>query len=321
MRCHITTLILILTIACCSCKKDLLHWQSVQKLESGTTHRLCNMLFVNDTLGFVTGGERFFDADILTTRDGGKTFTYRTFPEAGKTLFGITKAPNGTLYVIGFDGKLMVSKDNGNTWVYHQVDYCPYKSVAVDKEGHLLIVGGISFDQGYIFRAYEDGGRITWDTTYYELNKVVLLPDGTGFMCGYGIVLHTTDDGKTWQIQSPENDNFSSMDVRSPNEVWMCGYNGSIYHTRSAGRDWDKKRNGNDFTKPRYHLRDILFTDDMNGYAVGENGAVIYTDDGGDHWMEFDRFTTQHLNKITLCPNGSLLVCGDGGALYRVIKK
>ena len=71
----------------------------------------------------------------------------------------------------------------------------------------------------------------------------------------------------------------------------------------------------------RYFLQDILFVNDQEGYAVGEGGLVIYTPDGGNHWEEFDRFTSATLLAITACPNGDLLVCGDGGVVYRLLKQ
>jgi len=322
MRCQISVLVIILTIAFCSCKKDLLHWQSVQKLESGSERRLCNILFLNDTTGFIIGGERFTHADILTTYDGGKTFSFRTLPEAGKTLFGITKDAAGAVYAVGFDGKFLRTTDNGVSWSFRQLDiYDPYKAVAATSTGELLLVGGISFERGFTLLTRNIGEVIRHDTPAYELNDIVLLPDGTGYMCGYGYMARTLNNGITWQQQSPDKDNFKALDVRSNLEVWACGYNGSIYHTTNGGQHWDRKRNGNDITKPRYHLQDLLFIDAQHGYAVGEDGLVIYTDDGGDHWMEFDRFTSRHLNRIALCPDGNLLVCGDGGTLYRLLKK
>jgi photosystem II stability/assembly factor-like uncharacterized protein len=77
-------------------------------------------------------------------------------------------------------------------------------------------------------------------------------------------------------------------------------------------------RNGNDLTKPHYSLNDILFTDRLHGFAVGDKGLLIYSDDGGHHWMEFDRFTSSALHNIAALKDGSLLVCGEEGALYKV---
>lgn len=209
----------------------------------------------------------------------------------------------------------------GANWHFRQIDYQPFKSIVVNRAGNLLISGGISFEIGFMYRYNATGDQLGFDTTNYEVNDMVLLPDRTGYMCGYGVMARTVDDGATWQLQDIREDNFNALDVHSTNEVWTCGWNGSIYHTIDAGRSWVRKRNGNDLTKPRYHLYDILFTDAQNGYAVGENGLVIYSDDGGDHWMEMDRFTGEALYSVALCPDKSLLICGEKGVLYRLQKK
>ena len=101
----------------------------------------------------------------------------------------------------------------------------------------------------------------------------------------------------------------------------MCGSNGGIYHTYNGGNSWERFRNGNDISLPRYHLQSIIFKDNLNGWAVGESGKMIHTDDGGRHWEEYDQFTTSNLFSVAICPNGDLLVAGDGGALYRIIPK
>jgi len=311
----------LLTLGSTSCKKDVLHWQKAQQLSSHTTHRLNRIFFVNDTLGYIVGGDRFYAADILTTHDGGYNWQQQSFPEAGKELFGITQTSDGTLYTVGFDGKLLSSSDQGKTWLFRQLDYAPYKAIVANRSDHLLLAGGISFESGFTEQMDQGGNHLTSNVYNYELNDMVLLADGTGYISGYGAMMKTKDDGAHWQLQDLTKDNFTAVDVQQANNVWTCGYGGSIYHSGNGGDSWELKRNGNDLTKPRYHLQDILFTDAINGYAVGENGLVIYTDDAGDHWSELDRFTSETLYNIVRCPNGDLLVCGNGGSLYRLLKK
>lgn len=302
------------------CKKDLLHWDKVQRLESHTTYRLNKIYFVNATTGFVLGGDRFQQADMLTTRDGGRTWTHRTFPEAGKGLYGMTQAPSGMLYVLGFDGKLLLSADTGDTWSFRQLDYLPVKTLAFNGNGEGIVVGGISFDQGFRLTISGDGQRLIRDSVGYEMNDIRMADAVTGYISGYGVVLKTTDGGRSWAFMSLHNDNFTALDCHDKNLVWTCGYEGSIWKTANGGQSWEQLRNGNDLTRKKYHLLDILFLDNNHGYAVGENGAVIWSDDGGRHWMEFARFTDATLRSIAAAPDGSLLVAGDNGVFYRLVR-
>lgn len=317
----LTHVLLPLIFAClftAGCKKDLLHFSKVQKIESHTTQdRLSRIIFVNNNLGYVVGGQRFYHCVILTTRDGGYTFTISSFPDAGKCLYGITQAPSGIAYTVGFDGKLLSSADGVN-WTYHQMWYLPFNDIAFTDAQHGIGIGGVSFESGFRFYIDTAGNKLQYDSLAYQLNRIKMADEETGYIAGYGIVQKTTDGGKTWTILNVSGDNFTGLDVHSPTDVWICGYAGSIYHTTDGGKSWKSLRNGNDINVPDFHLYDIYFRDDVNGWAVGENGIVLHTDDGGNHWMEYDNFTHNALRSIVPCPNGDLMVAGDNGALYRL---
>jgi photosystem II stability/assembly factor-like uncharacterized protein len=63
---------------------------------------------------------------------------------------------------------------------------------------------------------------------------------------------------------------------------------------------------------------DIKFRDRTNGWAVGEDGAVLQTDDGGKHWMECERFTNNLLTSIAIKSDGSLVIVGDNGTIFKL---
>jgi photosystem II stability/assembly factor-like uncharacterized protein len=302
-----------------ACRKDLLHWQLAQKLDTHTANRLNKILFVNDTLGFAVGGERFNIAEILTTRDGGNTWSSQTFPQAGKAMYGITQAPSGIIYSVGFDGKMLYTAD-GSNWSFRQLRYEPCKGIALPTADKAIVITGVSFGIGSRQHIDNAGNLLQYDSLDFEQNDICMTDAQTGYIAAYGVVQKTTDGGNSWRFMDIRNDNFTAIDCHDAQRAWLCGAQGSVYQT-TDGANWQRLRNGNDLTLPRYHLNDILFTDDLHGYAVGENGLVIYSDDGGHHWMEFDRFTDATLRCIVKGPDGNLFVCGDNGTLYRIAKK
>jgi photosystem II stability/assembly factor-like uncharacterized protein len=130
--------------------------------------------------------------------------------------------------------------------------------------------------------------------------------------------MKTTDAGLHWEHQSVIGDNFNSISALDSNRIFVSGLSGYIIKTSNGGKTWKRLRNGGNLTLPKYQLWDLLFLNEQKGYAVGEKGLVIYTDDGGEHWMEFDKFTTDNLRFISLCPDGKLLVGGENGSLFRL---
>lgn len=304
-----------------SCKKDVLHPRSVQQLDSKTTtDRLSRIFFINNNVGFVVGGQRFYACNITTTTDGGYTWNKMTLNGVNKCLYGISMSPSGTLYSVGFDGKIVSSNDMGKTWNYSQSWYLPFSDIAFFTPGSGTIVGGISFNEGYRLIIDDKGNTIKKDSLGYQLNRVVAVNDKVGYICGFGVLQKTTDAGQTWNFLNIEaNDNFTGINIHDENDIWVCGYGGGVYHTIDGGASWFTVRNNNDITLPRYYLLDILFQkDNIHGWAVGENGLLLYTDDAGHHWEEYERFTDNALRSLAMCANGDLIVAGDNGALYRL---
>jgi photosystem II stability/assembly factor-like uncharacterized protein len=311
-------ILFITTIFFSSCKKDLLQFQSIQQLNSHTTvDRFNKILFVNNTVGFVVGGQRFYNATILMTTDGGYTWNYNSFPNAGKGLYGITQMPAGGVYVCGFDGKLLHTNNLGSTWSFNQMQYMVYTGLAFPTPQQGILVGGTSFNYGYITYIDSVGNFIRWDSLNYQLNCIKMANSSTGYICAYGTMLKTTNGGQAWNALNISGEDFTGIDITG-NDIWVCGYNGSVYHSGNAGNSWQKERNGNDITIAHYRLLDIVFKDAQNGWAAGEDGVVIRTYDGGQHWSQYSQFTASTLHSIAICPNGDLLVAGDNGALYRL---
>ncbi len=310
--------ILVAAALFAACKKDTIHNRSALQLATYTdSSRFNKALFINDTLGFVVGGQRFSDATILTTRDGGFTWKPEHFPVSGKDIYDIVQNSAGGIYTVGFDGKFLYTNDTGKKWSFTQMDFFPATGIAFTDASHAIVVGGISFNEGKIL--YIDTmGTVSRRLSYpYQLNAIKMYTSQIGYICGFGAVLKTTDGGNTWNLLDVAGDNFNCMDIHGY-EIWMCGASGSILYTANGGTTWTKYRGDNDITKPRYFLNAILFKDSKTGWAVGENGVFLKSDNGGKDWMVCDKFTTQTLRSIAICPNGELLICGDYGTLYRV---
>lgn len=314
---QILFLLFFITMAT-SCKKDLLYWEKVQKLNSNTTNSLYRVRFLSNNICIAAGGEIFDSSIVIRSIDGGYTWSAYTNPAHEIAMFGMGISPSGKIYLCGVYGNVLYSNDTGLTWQYGRItDYNHYVGASFPTPDTGVFVSTVLNRGSTITRLDTNFNILSEDTLNFGLNDIYMTNSTTGYAVGYGAVLKTSNLWNTWNIQNVQGDDFTAMDIHG-NEIWMCGAAGGIYHTLDGGATWQRQRNGNDFTLPRYYLRSIVFKDEMNGWAVGDNGKVIHSDDGGNHWMEYKTFTTSGLKSIALCPNGDLLVCGDNGSLYRI---
>jgi photosystem II stability/assembly factor-like uncharacterized protein len=233
-------------------------------------------------------------------------------------MFGMGVSPNGNIYLSGVDGDILQSKDSGNSWHFNRItNWLVYVGGYFPSADTGIFVSTVLQRQCTVTRVDSNFKIIDEQTHLFGLNDLYPAGKDTSYIIGYGAVMKTTDRGNTWNFQDVTGDNFMAMDIHGE-EIWMCGYNGSIYHTTNGGGNWSRTRNGNDISLPRYNLLGIVFKDSNRGWAVCDDGRVIYTDDAGKHWVEYDRFTTNALRSIALCPNGDLLMAGDDGGIFRI---
>jgi photosystem II stability/assembly factor-like uncharacterized protein len=300
------------------CKKDVLTPGQVWQLDSHTTAKLNNVQFISDSICIAAGGVLYEQTMILRSTDGGYTWSADSTEASKKEMIGMDVGPDGSIYLCGVDGDVLYSIDSGKSWRFNRIiTWKFYQDGAFSTPDTGIFIATTVQRQCDITRINAGFGIIDEKNYSFGLNKLYMTGPSTGYIIGYGAVMKTTDKGNTWAFQDVEGDNFTAMDIHS-DQIWMCGSNGGIYHTTDGGAHWDRLRNGNNLAQPRYWLRSILFKDQNNGWAVGDEGKVIYTNDGGWHWLEYKTFTKNNLRSMALCPNGDLLIVGDGGSVFRV---
>lgn len=302
-----------------ACKKEKLYFQKIVPVESNTTSRLNRIQFLNDSVCIIVGGEKYLKSEILRSADGGKNWSLQSYPEVGKGLYGLGISASGVIYTTAYDGKLMSSHDNGLNWQTRQISNWEYHTaLSFAGNNKVIMINTSAQTEGQIVSVDTNIQILKTTKLDFGLNDVHMVNQQTGYVTGYGAVLKTTDGGDNWVIQDIKNDNFTAICCLNENEAWTCGYNGSIFHTTDGGNTWNRLRNGNNIAQTRYNLKNISFKDASNGWAVGENGLVIYTNDGGNTWTKYNKFTDVALLDIAFCPDGTILVVGEAGTIYRL---
>jgi hypothetical protein len=90
---------------------------------------------------------------------------------------------------------------------------------------------------------------------------------------------------------------------------------GDIYRTTNAGNNWSPAGSIGPVTGSV--LSGISFGDSLSGTAVGNNGAIMRTTNGGANWFEQAGATTNTLNAVHMLNSLTGYICGNGGMILK----
>lgn len=107
--------------------------------------------------------------------------------------------------------------------------------------------------------------------------------ENNGWMVGkMGIILHTTNGGKTWCVQQSGNKlHLYDVSFCNANDGWSVGENGFIIHTTNGGMTWEQQKSGG-----IGNLRGVHCIDSRIVWVVGHEGTVLKTINGGETWSK-----------------------------------
>jgi photosystem II stability/assembly factor-like uncharacterized protein len=115
--------------------------------------------------------------------------------------------------------------------------------------------------------------------TNATLKSVFFIDENTGWVCGFGVVLKTTNGGANWNSYALSSSYFNSITFTGGGTGWICGDNGKLYKTTDMGTSWNLISTGT--TK---NLVNIRFADPSTGIIAGCMRTVLKTTDYGQNW-------------------------------------
>lgn len=251
---------------------------------------------------------------LLSTRDGGETWSQATFP--GSTYFGSIAYPTrDAAYFSGSTGLpgIWKSADGGSTWT-------PVVKDTVRGNGAILGLHFVTRDTGFALRgpvvlgadyrvmATQDGGE-TWTEWRVGLPKATLYHDSivalrfadarTGYALGWrlgpvprkGYCLKTRDGGATWDsIPSPPGLNWDDLRFTHPDTGWSLGTKG-LAETVDGGATWTIRGFINVRNMHAFRMGGINANGFRTGFAGGTSGHILRTGEGAA-WEESTPFVS-----------------------------
>jgi photosystem II stability/assembly factor-like uncharacterized protein len=280
--------------------------------------------FVDDKNGWFI---ECFPGRIWHTADGGGYWTKQKDSTA-VWAYDIVFLNNQKGFVAGknipdYKGFIWKTQNSGNTW--EEIAPAPLMLklffidslvgfAAGDNEILKTINGGTSWHKTSI----DSGVFFTIWNIYFPDKRHGWAVGSNGIVIDIGIILNTVDGGETWQVNLEEatatglglsfTDSLHGV-VVGANPPF---FSGTIMRTENGGKDWDAQY------LPCSWLKDVVFTNDTTGWAVGEYGFIWKTMDRGKNWIKIESGTTNDLNRIVFIDNGKTgFIFGNKNTLLR----
>jgi photosystem II stability/assembly factor-like uncharacterized protein len=158
--------------------------------------------------------------------------------------------------------------------------------------------GWIVGELGRVFHTTDGGATFTRsDTgTRAAFLSVACLPDGSVVIAGQkGRAMKSTDRGASWQaLDTGVKRDLLSVSFPTAREGVAVGDFGTLIRTEDGGTTWTKIALPSDLSLPEEAadivqpgdvlLYDVDFPTPERGWAVGEFGVILTTNDGGKTW-------------------------------------
>jgi len=251
-------------------------------------------------------------------------------------LFSVSFPTEKHGWACGRWGAVLHTSDGGNTWNQQNsgTDYTLSSIFFADPQN-----GWAVGDKGTIIHT-QDGGK-TWErqkspVSLFLTRLYFATPLKGWIIAEQTHILSTEDGGKTWRIQFKDEDFIlKSVSFCDPLHGWAVGEYGYIYHTEDGGATWKKQAGYFEMSQEKDEIKggnflfDVVAVDSRTAWAVGIDGYIIRTFDGGKTWKEVAIGATKtqlfciasdKKNTILIGGKGTFLQSTDNGRTWQMPK-
>ncbi len=294
--------------------------------------------FIDSLKGMVVGKSGEVTKPIaiaIKTTDVGKTWSIMKTP-ANTAFYGVLMFNDSIGFIVGASNTILKTTDAGNTWTPYglELNVGTLRSIRKVRSNFLVITG----DNGYIVSSSDTGKY--WSQIHTDhgnnLFSVSFTTDSTAIGVGEnGYITKTTNRGATWKAQIlvdtivSVTTSLNAIASKDPRRFIIVGNNANIIFSEDSGLTW--KKPFLELGGTNVHLRGLDLLTPLYGIAVGEQGFIMRTTDGGANWkflpispfynilrsIAFPKGDTS--NGIAVGNLGAVMVTSNGGRKWSII--
>ena len=149
------------------------------------------------------------------------------------------------------------------------------------------------------------------------LLDVLFLDAQHGFVIGaYGLMLETTDAGKSWhyvghRIENTDRFHLNSLARVGENELWLVGEAGALFRSGNRGQHWET------LIGPYEGTYFGALPVDSGVLIYGLRGHAFFSQDQGASWQRLAAEVDSTLTASVLAGDGTVFVFGYGGTVLQ----
>jgi photosystem II stability/assembly factor-like uncharacterized protein len=226
--------------------------------------------------------------------------------------------PDPTFWLVGDGGTMLAVTAGGESSTYPLEHDEDLRAIACLGESTAWVVGDAgtvlrSRDAGQSWDAVELGSRDV-DWTALAVAEASIEPlESLWLVAGDGAIAHTPDGGGSWTFVEGVAVDFTGVATTiDGSDALAVADDGSIWHVSPAGASVVHQ-----VDVPLYAVG--LSTHGARATAVGADGIVLVSSDGGATWLELERPTAHDLYAVRVAHDGQLSVAvGEAGVVVRI---
>lgn len=282
-------------------------------------------------LDATTDGQRVLiageEGHILYSDDSGATWTHAQVP-ISLAITAVAFSDSRTAWAAAHDGVLLRSVDYGQSWQTNLtgVDVARMSADAAAERVSQLqaeieqadpdALEDLEWALDDALFAVEDATAVIDEGVTTPLLDVWFENERSGYALGaYGILMHTSDTGATWQLLSdrldnPDNYHLYGVARSAAGTLLVAGEAGTLLRSRDSGDTWDRP-----VSPYQGSFFGIVAAQDGSLLSFGLRGNVFRSTDEGDSWSQVDTGDDRTLLAGTVLSNGQLVLVGSAGAV------
>jgi len=288
-------------------------FHAVQFVDANTGYAIAEGPYVNNT---------DFYGYFLKTINGGNTWTHDS--SMGEVFWSMHFFDANTGIIGEWD--LRRTTDGGATWTEYD-----YYSTGGPATKLLFLDNNTGYAFGPIFISKTVNGGTSWTSVRRSnvggLYDAAFMKNNYAFSCGY-TPWYSTNAGASW-FNNPGSVSNNWTPAPTPlsrmwyiskldsNNVMACGDSG-IVKSSDGGVNWI---NVYPYVTGNPAFRSMKYFNLNEAMAVGDEGLIVYTNDGGATWTEQESGVTTSLNKIFFISSTTGWVVGDNGVILKTTTK